>query len=159
METSEAMYSIMCCFQRKEFVGQKSLNSDEDEVMFGDTITELLDSIWKRALPSIKREVIVSDESFQWSENAVPNSEEFGKFIHFQDPVARKTYTVDQLNSTLLSRLRNKRVNAMVHVYGRQLCNKTVHGQFVAKLLQPEQRDRANADNTQSLMAWVDILK
>lgn len=47
----------------------------------------------------------------------------------------------------------------MVHVYGRQLCNKTVHGQFVTKLLQPEQRDRANADNTQSLMAMVEVLK
>lgn len=153
------MYSIMCCFQRKEFVGQKSQSSDEDAAMYGETITELLDMIWNRASPSIKREVIVSDESIQWSDNVAPTREEFGKFIHFQDPVARKTYTIDQFNSTLLSRLRHKRVNAMVHVYGRQLCNKTVHGQFVAKLLKPEQRDRANADNTQSLMALVEVLK
>lgn len=49
----------------------------------------------------------------------------------------------------------------MVHVYGRHLCNKSVHGhgQFVLKLLQPEQRDRAKADNTQSLMALVEVLK
>lgn len=159
MAADEATYSIICCFQRKEFVGQKSLNNDEDEAMFGESVTEVLDSIWNRALPVIKREVLVSDELIQWSENVVPAREEFGKFINFQDLTARKTYSVDQINSTLLSRLRHKRVNVMVHVYGRQLCNKTVHGQFVTKLLQPEQRDRANADNTQSLMAMVELLK
>lgn len=47
----------------------------------------------------------------------------------------------------------------MVHVYGRQICNKSVHGKFTLKLLQPEQRDRANADSTQSLMAMVELLK
>lgn len=155
----ESKYSIICCFQRKEFVGQKSLNSDEDEAMFGESITEVLDSVWVKASQGIKREVIVTGELFEWSENAVPAREEFGKFIHFQDPVARKTYLVDQINSTLLSRLRHKRVNVMVHVYGRQLCSKSVHGQFTTKLLQPEQRDRANADNTQSLMSLVEVLK
>lgn len=159
MEADEAMYSFMCCFQRKEFVGQKSLNNDDDVLIFGDSVIEVLDSIWNKALPFIKREVIVSGESFVWSDNAIPAREEFGKFIHFQDTIARKTFSVDQINSTILSRFRDKRVNAMVHVYGRQLCNKTVHAQFVTKILQPEQRDRANADNTHSLMAMVEVLK
>lgn len=159
MEAEEATFSIICCFQRKEFVGQKSLNRDDDEVVSGKSVIEILDSIWNKSLPFVKREVIVSGQEFEWSENVVPARDEFGKFITFQDRTNRKCYLVDQINSTLLSRLRNKHVNIMVHVYGRQLCNKSVHGQFVMKLLQPEQRDRANADSTVSLMAMVEVLK
>lgn len=158
-EATSAKYSIICCFQLKEFVGQKSLSKDESEIVSAESVIEMLDSIWSRALKLIKREVIVSGEEFAWNELVVPERDEFAKFITFQDRTARKLYSVDQINSTLLSRLRNKYVNIMVHVYGRQLCNKSVHGQFVLKLLQPEQRDRANADNTQSLMALVEVLK
>lgn len=68
-------------------------------------------------------------------------------------------YTVDQITSTLLSRLRNKHLNVMVHVYGRQVSNKNIYGKFLAKLVRPEQRDRANADSTQSLMVMVEVLK
>lgn len=84
-------------------------------------------------MPFIKREVIVSGDSFHWKEIA--------KFIHFQVPAfARKTFTVYQIVSTLLSRSRHKQVNVMVHIYGHQVCSKAVHGEFVGILLQPEQQ-------------------
>lgn len=127
--------------------------------MTGESVSEILDAIWEKGMSLIKREVIVNGEEFQWCENVVPRRDEMGKFITFQDRVARKCYLIEHINSTLLSRLRNKHLNVMVHVYGRQLCNKSIHAQFTSKLLQPEQRDRANADNTQSLMAMVEVLK
>lgn len=155
----EATFSIVCFFQRKEFVGQKSLSSDEEVVVTGESLTDILDAIWDRAILLIKREVIVKGDNIEWSENAVPTRDDIANFVILQDRVARKAYSIDQINTTLLARLRNTRVNIMVHVYGRQVCNKSVHGKFVLKLLQPEQRDRANADSTQSLMAMVELLK
>lgn len=154
-----ATFSIVCFFQRKEFVGQKSLSCDEEVIVSGETVTEVLDAIWDKANLLVKREVIVKGEDIEWSENAVPAREDIGNFIILQDRVARKAYLVDQITTTLLVRLRNKHVNIMVHAYGRQIFNKSVHGKFTAKLLQPEQRDRANADSTQSLMAMVEVLK
>lgn len=155
----DATFSIVCFFQRKEFVGQKSLSCDEEAFVSGENVNEILDAIWDKAKSMVKREVIVKDEEIEWSENAVPTRDDIGNFIIFQDRVARKAYSTDQITTTLLARLRNKQVNIMVHVYGRQICNKSVHGKFTAKLLQPEQRDRANADSTQSLMAMVELLK
>lgn len=152
----EATFSIVCFFQQKEFVGQKSLSGDEGVVLTGESVIDILDSIWNRAILLI---VIVKGEDIEWSENAVPTRDDIGNFIILQDRTARKAYLVDQINTTLLARWRNKHVNIMVHVYGRQICNKSIHGKFTVKLLQPEQRDRANADNTQSLMAMVEVLK
>lgn len=155
----DAQFSIVCFFQRKEFIGQKSLSCDEESVISGDTVIEVLDAIWDKASSMVKREVIVKNEDIEWSDDAVPTRENIGNFIILQDRVARKAYLIDQITTTLLARLRNKHVNIMVHVYGRQICNKSIHGKFSAKLLQPEQRDRANADSTQSLMAMVEVLK
>lgn len=157
MDGNKSTFSIVCCFQCKEFVLQKSLSADE--VVFGESMDEILDKIWGKALSFIKREVIATGDDIQWNVNLIPERDQIGNFIVFQDRTARKCYTVDQVNSTLLSRLRNKHVNSMIHVYRRQVCNKSVHGKFVAKLLQPEQRDRANANNTQSLMIMVEELK
>lgn len=159
MSIVRAKYSMAFYFQRKEFVGQKSLNQSEKESLTAETVDDILDMIWKRAKTFIKREVIVKDEQFEWSENAVPTFDDMSKFITFQDRSVHKCYNIDQVNSTMLSRLRDKPVNVMIHVYGRQLCNKSIHGQFVSRLLKPEQRDRANADSTQSLMALVEVLK
>lgn len=155
----EAQFSIVGFFQQKEFVGQKSLNKEEAVVLTGESVSDILDAIWKTAVLIIKREVKVNGDDIEWSENSVPTKENIDNFVILQDRIARKAYLVDQITTVLLARLRNKHVNVMVHVYGRQICNKNIHGKFVAKLLQPEQRDRANADSTQSLMAMVDILK
>lgn len=155
----EATFSIICFFQKKEFVGQKSLTCDVEAIVAGESVTDILDSIWDKATSFIKREVIVNGEDIEWSEHAVPTRDDIGNFIILQDRTARKAYSIDQINTTLLARLRNKHVNVMVHVYGRQICNKNVHGKFTVKLLQPEHRDRANADSTQSLMAMVEVLK
>lgn len=159
MEPQEAKYSIVCSFHRKEFVGQKSLSQSEEEIVSGESSCEILDGIWNKALGPIKREVIVNGQEFEWSENVVPTRGEIGKFVILRDASNRKCFSPDQLNSSLLSRLRGKDVIVLVHSYGVQLCNKTVHGQFASRLLQPEQRDRANADSTQSLMAMVEVLK
>lgn len=155
MNAENAKYSIRCSFHRKEFVGQKSLSQSEDEPAFGESVGEILDWVWTKALPLMKREVIVIGEEIAWNVKVVPTRDDMGKFVIFRDPQPRKCYTVDQLNSTLLSRLRGKELIVMVHAYGIQLCNKTVHGQFVSRLLQPEERDRANANSTKSLMELV----
>lgn len=154
-----ATFSIVCFFQQKEFVGQKSLSGDEEVVVSGESVAEILDGIWCKAVVLIKREVIIKGDDIEWNENPVTTRDDFGNFIILQDRVARKAYLVEQVNTTLLARLRNKHINVMIHVYGRQICNKSVHGKFTLKLLQPEQRDRANANNTQSLMAMVERLK
>lgn len=106
-----------------------------------------------------KREVIIKGDDIGWNENQVPTRDDFGNFIILQDGVAQKAYLVEQVNTTSLARLRNKQINVIIHVYGRQICNKSVHGKFTLKLLQPEQRDSAKANNTQSLMAMVERLK
>ncbi|XP_037030976.1 uncharacterized protein LOC119070651 [Bradysia coprophila] len=155
----EATFSIVCFFQQKEFVGQKSLRSDIEAVVSGECVSDIITEIWEKAAPLIKREVIVKGDEIEWSEDGVPTQADFANFIILQDRGGRKAYLFDQINTTILARLRNKHVNVMVHVYGRQICNKSVHGRFVSKLLQPEQRDRANANSTQSLMAMVELLK
>lgn len=77
----EATFSIFCFFQPKEFVGQKSLSSDEEVVVTGECVTDIMDKIWDIAILLIKREVIVKGEDIEWNENAVPTRADIGNFI------------------------------------------------------------------------------
>lgn len=64
--------------------------------MAGESITDILDAIWNKAVSLIKREVIVKCEDIEWSENAVPTRDDIRNFISSQDRVARKAYLVDK---------------------------------------------------------------
>lgn len=107
----------------------------------------------------MKRAVIVDGDKISWAQNEVPTEDEMGKFVLFQDKSAKKTYLVSQIEPDELRKMRNKRVNVLVHVYGRSVASKAIHQKLTAALLQPANRDRAGAHNTVSLMEFVLQLK
>lgn len=158
-ENTLKIFSFVGHFQQKEFVGQKALNPDNQEVISGDNVKEVLDTIWEKVQPLIKREVLVEGESFQWSSQENHSREEIGKFVTFQDKSNRKNYTIEQISTDVLRKIRDKDINIMVHVYSRNIINKNIHTKMVEKLIQPEQRDRANANTTISVIELVQKLK
>lgn len=88
---------------------------------------------------------MVDDDKFAFAEKEVPDRDEIGTFIIFQDKVAKKTYTVSQLTSDVLTILRDKHVNVMTHIYIKAVASKPIHSKVAAALLQPADRDRAGA--------------
>ncbi len=158
-ENSTKLFCIVAHFQLKEFVGQKAVNQETQEEISGNTPEEVLDNIWLKVSPIIKREIVINDDNITWAENETPIQDEMGKFIVFQDKSAKKTYLVSQIDSDALRKMRNKHVNVMVHTYGRSVSSKSVHQKVTAMLLQPANRDRAGAHSTVSLLDLVRQLK
>lgn len=156
---NQSKFCFVGHFLNREFVGQKALNEDNEKIISGESVEEIFDALWISALHFIKREVMVDGENFVWAENEKPTQAEIDKFITLQDQGSKKTITTTQVNLDCLRKLRGKRVNVFVYSYGKKICNKTLHTKFAAKLLVPAQRDRANADNTVSLMELVGQLK
>lgn len=146
-------------FLNREFVGQKALNEDNQKKIAGETLEEFINELWMSAASFIKREVLVNGDNFVWAEAEKPTPAEIDKFIALQDQGTKKVIPMAQVNADCLRKLREKHVNVFVYSYGKAICNKTMHTQFLAKLILPEKRDRANADNTVSVMNLVAELK
>lgn len=59
-----ALYRFIAHYQQKEFVGQKPITQDIEEQVGGDSVAEVLDVIWTKVKPWIKREVLVDVDKF-----------------------------------------------------------------------------------------------
>lgn len=156
---NESKFFFFAHFLNREFVGQKSLNEDNETTIAGETIEDVFDLLWSSSLQFIKREALVDGDSFKWAENEKPTGFEIDKFVVLQDQTSKKTIPMAQVNLECLRKVRGKHVNVFVYTYGKAICNKGMHTKFSAKLLIPERRDRANADSTVSLMEMVSKLK
>lgn len=153
------LFRFVAHFQQKEFVGQKSMNQDIEEEVGGESSADLLDVIWAKVESWIKREVVVDGDQFLFAENENPSREEIGNFVIFQDKSAKKNYSVSQLNTDVLRKMRDKHINVMVHVYGKAIASKPIHQKMTAALLQPTDRDRAGAHSTVMLAELTRKLK
>lgn len=153
------LYRFVAHYQQKEFVGQKAISQDIEEEVGGESCEEVLDLIWTKVKPLIKREVIVDGDQFHFAENEEPNRKEIGKFVIFQDKSAKTNYTVSQIKSDVLRKMRDKHVNVMVHVYGTAIASKPIHQKMSAAILQPTDRDRAGAHSTVMLTELTQKLK
>lgn len=156
---NQSKFCFIGHFLNREFVGQKALNEDNEKTIGGESLEEIIDALWLLSLQFIKREVMMDGENFIWAENEKPIQAEIDKFVMLQDQGSKKTTTMTQVTVDWLRKIRGKHVNVFVYTYGKRVFNKTLHTKFSAQLLAPAQRDRANADNTVSLMELVGQLK
>lgn len=154
-----SLFRFVGIFQQKEFVGQKAVSQDVEAEIGGDSCKAVLDEIWAKVSSWIKREVIVEGESFRFAEKEVPDRDEIAKFIIFHDKAAKKNYSVGQLTSDVMRKLRDKHVHVMVHIYGKAVSSKSIHQKMTAAILQPVDRDRAGAHSTVMLMELARKLK
>ncbi len=148
VENSESLFVFIAHYQQKEFVSQKAINQETEEEVSGSSATEVLDNIWEKVKPMIKREILVDGDTFNWADNEDPDRSEIGNFIIFQDKAAKRSYQDSQIGSDVLRKFRNKHVNVMVHIYGKAISSKAIHVKMTAAILEPSQRDRAGAHNT-----------
>lgn len=155
----DTLYRFVAHYQQKEFVGQKAISQDIEEEVGGDSCKEVLDNIWVKVHAWIKREVVVDGDQFHFAENESPSREEIGTFVIFQDKSAKKNYSVSQLKTEVLQKMRDKHVNVMVHVYGKAIASKPIHTKMTAAILQPTDRDRAGAHSTVMLTELTEKLK
>lgn len=147
-DNSESLFVFISHYQQKEFVGQKSINQEIEEEVTGDSVIEVLDNIWSKVKPLIKREILVDGDKFSWAENESPDRSEIGSFIIFHDKAAKRNYQVSQINSDTLRKMRDRHVNVMIHIYGKSISSKAIHAKMSAAILEPSQRDRAGAHKT-----------
>lgn len=154
-----ALFRFVAIFQQKEFVGQKAVNQDIEEVVGGDSCKEVLDVIWAKVYTWIKREVIVEGDNFHFAEKETPDREEISKFVIFHDKSAKKNYSVSQVTTDILRKFRDKHVHVMIHIYGKAVASKPIHQKMTAAILQPVDRDRAGANSTVMLNELARKLK
>ncbi|XP_037040418.1 uncharacterized protein LOC119077338 [Bradysia coprophila] len=154
-----SLYRFIAVYQRKEFIGQKAMNEDIEEEVGGDNCQQVLDVIWAKINPWIKREVVVDGDNFRFAEKETPDREEIAKFIIFHDKPGKKNYSVGQMTSDVIRKLRDKHVHVLVHVYGKAISSKGIHQKMTSAILQPVDRDRAGAHSTVMLTELAKQLK
>lgn len=154
-----ALFRFMAHYQQKEFVGQKAIGQDVEEEVAAESCADVLDIIWSKVESWVKREILVNGDNFAFADNEAPVRAEIGNFVILHDKAAKKNYSVSQLSTDVLRKMRDKHINVMVHIYGKGIASKAIHQKMSAALLQPTNRDRAGAHSTASLMEMVQKLK
>lgn len=147
-----ALFRFMAHYQQKEFVGQKAIGQDIEEEVAGESCTDVLNAIWSKVQSWIRREILVNGDQFTFADNETPARAEIGNFVILYDKSSKKNYSVSQLNTDVLRKMRDKHISVMVHIYGKGVASKAIHQKVSAVLLQPANRDRAGADSTVSVV-------
>lgn len=158
-DTLEVLFRFVAVYQQKEFVGQKAVHQDIEEVVGGNTCEEVLDAIWAKVNTWIKTEVIVEGDNFRFAEKEKPDRDDIPKFVILHDKAAKKNYSVSQLTSDILRKFRDKHIHVMIHIYGKDVSSKPIHQKMTAAILQPADRDRAGAHSTVTLTDLAKKLK
>jgi hypothetical protein len=145
-------------FFKRNFIGHLSGDRVDESIIEGDIVQEISDKIWDISEQYISKEVEINGEDIQWSINEHPARNEIDKFVLLQDKKMRRNYCPSKLTLEILRHFRDKEINVLIHTYSRSISAKGVWNKVKKNLIDPENRDRAGASNTQSLKQLADNL-
>ncbi|XP_062554275.1 uncharacterized protein LOC134219547 [Armigeres subalbatus] len=154
--------SLCGTFFKRKFVGETSGTKFASEIIYGDTVADILHGVWQIVRPVIKQEVIFEeDNGIQvpcWM-NTEPTFGDLGKFVYLQNHVNRRRVNVDKVDSKLLISWRSKEIRVHVHMYSTAVSCKQLWELVDKKLIRFQSSDRAGAPTNQSLTALAKQLQ
>ncbi|XP_065076822.1 uncharacterized protein LOC135700282 [Ochlerotatus camptorhynchus] len=165
---SERKHNLSLCgsFFKRRFVGETSGSLIASKILYGDTVEEILQSVWTIVKPIICREVIfIEDNGSQvptWADSE-PSYEDLQKFVYMQNKNRRhsnrRRINIDQIDSKLLISWNTKDIRVHVHIYSTAVSCKQLWDLVNKQLVQFQDTDRAGAPNNQSLSVLANELR
>ncbi|XP_062565137.1 uncharacterized protein LOC134227565 isoform X2 [Armigeres subalbatus] len=154
--------SLSASFFKRRFVGETSGSLIASQTISGDSVDEILRSLWTIVKPMICREVIfVMEKGNQiptWGESDT-TYDDMGKFIYMQNHQNRRRVDISQISSKLLISWRGKVIRVHVHIYSTAVFCKQLWDLVDKQLVKFHQTDRAGAPSNQSLSQLADELR
>lgn len=154
--------SLYATFFKRKFVGETSGAKFASEIIYGNSVDEILQGIWSIVKPVIKQEVTFEDDNGLqvpcWA-NDEPTLGDLGKFVYLQNHANRRRVNVDKVDSKLLISWRSKEIRVHVHVYSTAVSCKQLWELVDRQLIRFQNSDRAGAPNNQSLTALANQLR
>lgn len=133
-------------FCRKLYCSQLRPREFEKRYVSGNTLADVLKSIWKVAKTQVHRAVIFTNEVPRWA-NDDPNVDNIQQFVTLQDTKKKKLYHVSSLTPRLLRNWRDKTVRIFVYVYSSTVENNAQYQLVQRKLIVPQNPDRSGANS------------
>lgn len=159
---SQANFTLHGTFYKRKFVGETSGSQVASEIVIGNTVEELLRSVWNIAKPFLCREVIFVDGSEvqhpTWAD-CEPSYEDMNKFIIMQDQAQKRRVTIDKVDSKLLVNWRSKDIKIHIHIYSTSVSCKSLWDLADKQLIRPQNADRAGAPNNQTVTCLANTLR
>lgn len=158
-EPAVYLYSIELNIQTREFKGQTSGVTKTAMQIDCNSAPEFQHQLWIKIHDKLKREVVFDDNDPRWHENISPKEEDMKRFILFYDSKAKRSMSLEKINSVTLSHWRKKEIWLYVHVYSMSIANLTLWRKVQKGLIEPINRDRAGASSISEMNALVGRLK
>lgn len=133
--------------------------------IFGNSVEEVLNCIWKNVERHVSREIIVEilDEQklVKWSPKQSPDRTDLNKFVLLKHAKTKKLYTVEDIqeNTKLLTGWREKEIQVHVFKYSVSITSLSVWEVANKQLLNAGKKDRAGAPSTEELFECVTQMK
>lgn len=148
-------------FFKRRFVGETSGSLIASQILYGDTVQEILQGVWTIVKPFICREVLfIEDNGNQvpiWADGE-PSYEDLQKFVYMQNK-NRRRINIEQIDSKLLISWREKEIRVHVHIYSTAVSCKQLWDLVNKQLVRFQDTDRAGAPNNQSLSMLANELR
>ncbi|XP_065085446.1 uncharacterized protein LOC135707530 [Ochlerotatus camptorhynchus] len=153
------VFSFTGIFCRRLYRSQQRPKETNRAFVNGNSVNEILESIWVQAKNLMDRQVTFENDVPSWVEKTEPTIEDMHEFVTLQVDVKRKLYAVSVLTPRLLTNWRDKCVKIFVYAYSSRVETAGQYQQVTKKLLAPQNPDRAGAHSTRDDAALVDELR
>lgn len=142
-------------FHKRRFVGETSGGLIATRLISGNTVDEIITSIWEVSKPVLCREVIFIDNNgvqvATWADRE-PVFEDINKFIVLQDQNQKKRVNIENVTSKLLASWRSKQIRIHVHIYSTSISCKSLWEAVDKQLIRHQNSDRSGAPSNQAVV-------
>ncbi|XP_058840239.1 uncharacterized protein LOC131695740 [Topomyia yanbarensis] len=148
VETEPTIYSFKGVFCQRHFRNQLRPRETFIKEICGNSVAEVIQSLWEAGKDLTKRLVIFNENGPQWSEKEKPSVEDASQFITLQYQAKKKNYCTTTLTPRLLQRWRDKTIKVFVYTYSTNIETSAQFQQVLKQLVTPKNPDRAGANST-----------
>lgn len=156
---SQSIFTFMGVFCKRLYKSQLRPKEMMKSCVKGNTIDEILKSIWKHASKLTCRQVLFENDVPQWSDKQEPGFEDIEQFVTMQDTAKKRVYAISAITARLLTSWRAKSVKIFVYAYSTNIESAGQYQSVMRKLIAPENPDRAGAHSTRDNSALANELR
>ncbi|KAL9706262.1 hypothetical protein quinque_009780 [Culex quinquefasciatus] len=147
-ESGEDLFSFEGVFCQRNFKNQLRPKECFVKTVCGQSVGDIIDSLWESGVSLVKRKIIFDDDVPMWADEEKPGRESVDCFITVQDATVKKMYELRSLTPKLLQKWRGKSIKILVHAYSTNVESSAQFKDVLKRLIAPSRPDRAGANST-----------
>uniref|UniRef100_A0A8D8J6N2 (northern house mosquito) hypothetical protein n=1 Tax=Culex pipiens TaxID=7175 RepID=A0A8D8J6N2_CULPI len=155
----EDLFSFEGVFCQRNFKNQLRPKECFVKTVCGQSVGDIIDSLWESGVSLVKRKIIFDDDVPMWADEEKPGRESVDSFMTVQDATVKKMYELRSLTPKLLQKWRGKSIKVLVHAYSTNVESSAQFKDVLKRLIAPSRPDRAGANSTVDEAALANELR